>query len=217
VINLVADVFRLAIIFAFMIAISPQLTLIAVSITPLLALLVFVLKRRISERWALFHMKNSNINAYTHESLIGIKVTQSFVREEQNSRVMSSQLTENYTAWMRASRMSALMFPAVLLFNTVSIALVYLVGYRLLGLGTVTLGTLIAFGSYVWMITDPIVNLSTFYNEVLVALAAAERVFDILDTKPAITDKPGAYDVPELSGRVACTLHIRMGSRSSPA
>ncbi|MCK4514327.1 MAG: ABC transporter ATP-binding protein, partial [Spirochaetaceae bacterium] len=202
VINIIADVARLGIIFAFMVAISPRLTLIAVAVTPLLGLFVFFLKKRVSDRWALFHKKNSNINAYTHESLLGIKVTQSFVREDHNSTVMSEQLGENYTAWMRATRMSSLMFPAVLMFNAVSIALVYLIGYRFLGLGSVTLGTLIAFGSYVWMITDPIVNLSNFYNQILVSLAAAERVFDLLDTDATVVNTQDSYELPRLEGKV---------------
>jgi len=202
VISIIADIARLGIIFAFMVAISPRLSLIAVAVTPLLGLFVFFLKKRVSDRWALFHKKNSNINAYTHESLLGIKVTQSFVREDHNSTVMSEQLGENYTAWMRATRMSSLMFPAVLMFNVVSIALVYLIGYRFLELGSVTLGTLIAFGSYVWMITDPIVNLSNFYNQILVSLAAAERVFDLLDTDATVVNAEDAYELPRLEGMV---------------
>jgi ATP-binding cassette, subfamily B, multidrug efflux pump len=202
VINIVSDMVRLGIILGFMVAISPRLTVVALVVTPFLAVFVFILKKRVSDRWALFHTKNSNINAFTHESLLGIKVTQSFVQEDHNSSVMADQLGETYQSWMRATRMSSLMFPAVLIFNAISVALVYLVGYRYLGLGTVTIGTLIAFGSYVWMITDPIVNLSNFYNQILVSLAAAQRVFDILDTRVTVVNKSGAYDLPRLEGRV---------------
>lgn len=202
VIVIISDIFRLVIIFVFMFAISPGLTLIALTVTPLMAVFVFYLKRQISERWALFHKKNSNINAYTHERLVGINVTQSFVRENDNSEVMAEQLGENVRTWMRATRMSSLVFPVVLMFNTISIALVYIVGYRLLGAGTMTLGTIVAFGSYVWMVTDPIVNLSNFYNEVLVSLAAAERVFDLLDTEQTVINSPDAYQLPTLAGDV---------------
>ena len=103
---------------------------------------------------------------------------------------------------MRATRVSTLLFPAVLIFNTISITLVYLFGYQYLGVGLVSLGTMIAFGQYVWMITEPIVNLSTFYNEILVALAAAARVFEILDTKAEIVNAPDAYELPEIRGSV---------------
>jgi ATP-binding cassette subfamily B protein len=202
VVNIVADVFRLVIIFAFMIVISPQLTLVALSVTPLLAVFVFIIKSRIRDRWDTYQAKSSNLNAYAHESFIGIKVTQSFVREQRNSEIMREQLDENYRSWMRAVNLSNLLFPAVLVFNTVAIAAVYWFGYRFLGMGVTTLGTLIAFSYYIWMITEPIVNLSTFYNEVLVSLAAAERVFDYLDTPATVVNRDGAYAMPVIEGRV---------------
>ena len=202
VINVVADVFRLLIILGFMFSISVRLSLVALMVTPLLAAFIFFIKSRITKRWEEFHRKNSNLNAYMHESFIGIKVTQSFVQEENNSRIMSEQLDDTYTTWMRATRVSTLLFPAVLIFNTISITLVYLFGYQYLGVGLVSLGTMIAFGQYVWMITEPIVNLSTFYNEILVALAAAARVFEILDTKAEIVNAPDAYELPEIRGSV---------------
>lgn len=202
VVNIIADVFRLIIILGFMIAISPRLTLVALSVTPFLALFVFFVKTAIRRRWDSYQAKSSNLNAYAHESFIGIKVTQSFVREERNSEIMREQLDENYKSWMRAVNLSNLLFPAVLMFNTAAIALVYWFGYRFLGMGITTLGTLIAFSYYIWMITEPIVNLSTFYNEVLVSLAAAERVFDYLDTPATIVNREGAYELPRIEGRV---------------
>ncbi|MFW5684933.1 MAG: ABC transporter transmembrane domain-containing protein, partial [Spirochaetota bacterium] len=96
VVNIVADVFRLIIILAFMIAISPGLTLVALSVTPFLALFVVLIKNAIHRRWDTYQAKSSNLNAYAHESFIGIKVTQSFVREERNSDIMREQLDENY-------------------------------------------------------------------------------------------------------------------------
>jgi len=202
VVNIIADVFRLLIILAFMFAISPRLSLIALSVTPFLALFVFVAKNAVHRRWDVYQFKSANLNAYAHESFIGIKVTQAFVREEKNSAIMREQLAENYTSWMRAVNLANVLFPVVLLFNTVSIGLVYWFGYRFLGLGTASLGTLIAFSSYIWMITDPIVDLSSYYNEVLVALAAADRVFDYLDTPATTFDRPDARVLPRVQGRV---------------
>ncbi len=202
VVTIVADVFKLLIILVFMFAISPSLSLVALTVTPFLALFVFIVKNAIHKRWEVYQFKSANLNAYAHESFIGMKVTQAFVREKKNSDVMRSQLDENYTTWMRAVNLANVLFPAVLLFNTVSIALIYWFGYRFLGLGAASLGTLIAFSSYIWMITDPIVDLSTYYNEVLVALAAAERVFDYMDTPSTTVNRPGAYALPPVKGRV---------------
>ncbi len=201
-VNIVADIFRLILILIFMFIVSPQLSLVALTVTPFLVAFVFIIKGYIHRRWDDYQFRSANLNAYAHESFIGIKVTQAFVREERNSEIMRGQLGENYTSWMRAVTLANILFPVVLIFNTVSIALVYWFGYRYLGLGKASLGSLIAFSSYIWMITDPIVDLSTLYNDVLVALAAADRVFDYLDTPVTTADKPGAYALPPLQGRV---------------
>jgi ATP-binding cassette, subfamily B, multidrug efflux pump len=202
VVNIIADVFKLLLILVFMFAISPSLSLVALTVTPFLALFVFLVKNAIHRRWDDYQYKSANLNAYAHESFIGMKVTQAFVRESKNSEIMREQLDENYTSWMRAVNLANILFPVVLLFNTVSIGLIYWFGYRFLGLHMASLGSLIAFSSYIWMITDPIVDLSTFYNEVLVALAAADRVFDYLDTPATTVDRPGAYALPPVQGRV---------------
>lgn len=202
VINIIADLFRLVVIFVFMFQISPRLSLIALAVTPFLFAFVFFIKSVIRRRWEEYHKKNSNLNAYIHESFVGVKVTQAFVREKENADIMAEQVNETYHRWLRATRLSNLLFPAVLIFNTIAIVLVYVFGFRFLVDEIVTLGTIIAFGQYIWLITEPVVNLSTLYNEVLVSLAAAERVFDILDTPPEIVDAEGAYDLPTVSGRV---------------
>ena len=202
VVNIVADVFKLLLILVFMFAISPSLSLVALTVTPFLVAFVFLIKGAIHKRWDDYQYKSANLNAYAHESFIGMKVTQAFVREGRNSGIMKEQLDENYSSWMRAVNLANILFPVVLLFNTVSIGLIYWFGYRFLGLHVASLGSLIAFSSYIWMITDPIVDLSSFYNEILVALAAAERVFDYLDTPATTVDSPDAYPLPRVQGRV---------------
>ena len=202
IVAIVADVLRIFIIIMFMFAISPSLALVALSVTPFLVAFVFLVKGRIHRLWDDYQYKSANLNAYAHESFIGIKVTQAFVRERRNSRTWAEQLGQNYSSWMSAVTAANILFPAVMVFNTVSIALIYWFGYRFLGLGMASLGSLIAFTSYVWMLTDPIVDLSNYYNDVLVALAAADRVFDYLDTPVAITDPPDAYPLPSSKGRV---------------
>jgi ATP-binding cassette subfamily B protein len=202
VVNIIGDLFRLFIIFLFMLVISWRLTIIAALLTPVLWLVVIRLRKAIKERWEFYYDKNANLNAYLHESILGIKITQSFVREETNSEIMQGQLDENYDSWMRATRASSLLFPIVLVFNAIAIALVYLTGYHFLKHDMVTLGVLISFSQYIWMVTEPIVNLSTFYNEAQVAIAAAQRVFAILDTEPSIQDDPKAYELPKIQGNV---------------
>lgn len=202
IVNVITDMFRLVILLGFMFLVDVRLTLMSLVVTPLLVLYILVIRKHIRLRWEVVQKKLSNLNAWIHESFSGVKVTQSFTREDRNAAIMAEQLDENYRMWMGAVRVSGTMFPAILLFNFTGIAIVYFVGYRYLQLGWVTIGTLIAFSQYVWMISEPIVNLSNFYNEILVAMSAAERIFEVLDTPAEITDKPDAFELPPIRGHV---------------
>ena len=97
IVAIVADVLRIFIIIVFMFAISPSLALVALSVTPFLVAFVFLVKGRIHRLWDDYQYKSANLNAYAHESFIGIKVTQAFVRERRNSRTWAEQLGQNYS------------------------------------------------------------------------------------------------------------------------
>lgn len=202
VINIITDFFTLGVILFIMFRMHFRLTLVALSVLPLLALTIFLLKNRIRVSWQRVQKKNSNLNAYIHESITGMRVTQSFVREEKNSGLFRELLQTYKETWMSAVMKSHSVFPIVLTINTISIILVYLVGIRYLDSGLVTLGTLIAIIQYVWRVWQPVINLSNFYNQIMIASSAAERVFDVLDTKPEITDAPDAEELPPVKGEV---------------
>ena len=85
----------------------------------------------------------------------------------------------------------------------IGIAALYFVGVRILGIGTVSIGTFIAFGSYIGMFWNPIMNLSNFYNQIITNIAAAERIFEIMDTEPAITDDTKVTEIPPIRGAVS--------------
>jgi len=210
IVNMVTDLLKLLILFVVMFLVNYRLALIALCSTPLLVVFVMIIRNPIRRAWQAVQMKGSNLNAWINESITGIQVTQSFVREERNSEIMEEQLQENYDTWMRAVTLSVSIFPVVLILNTLAVGAVYLMGYRYLQWGLVSLGTLIAFTQYLWMVTDPVINLSNFFNEILVALSAAERVYDILDTEPEIRDREGAAELPLLKGEVVFDrVHFR--------
>ena len=202
VINVVIDILTLFIILIIMLRIHFRLTLVALSVSPILITVVFLLKNKIRLAWRDVQRKGSNLNAYVHESITGMKVTQAFVREEKNSGIFRELVDLYKSTWMKAVMLSHSVFPTVLVVNSISGILVYYVGMKYLATGLVSVGTLIALGNYVWRFWQPIINLSNFYNQIMVASSAAERVFQVLDTEPAIVDKPAAIDLPEVKGRV---------------
>jgi ATP-binding cassette subfamily B protein len=169
---------------------------------PILIFLIFILKKKIRIGWRRVQKKRSNMNAYIHESLTGMQITQAFVREEKNSGIFKKLQDDYVSNWMKTVMMSHGIFPIVLLVNTTSVIIMYLVGIRDLNAGLVTIGTLIALLQYIWRLWQPIINISNFYNQVLVANSAAERIFDVLDTEPDILDQPDAEEMPEIEGKV---------------
>ena len=82
------------------------------------------------------------------------------------------------------------------------IAALYFVGIMILGTDRVSVGTFIAFGTYIGMFWNPIMNLSNFYNQIITNLAAAERIFEIMDTRAEITDQGTVREMPTIKGRV---------------
>jgi ATP-binding cassette, subfamily B, multidrug efflux pump len=200
-INLITDLFSLAVIIAFMLAIDARLTGIAMAGLPILAAAVFVVKNRQRISWQIVSRKLSNMNAYLHESLSGIKVTQSFAREDENLRIFTD-LNEQYrSSWMKAVAVQFSVWPIIDNISVVGVVLVYVSGVFWLK-GTVSVGVLVAFVGYIWRFWQPITNIGNFYNAIIVAMAYLERIFETVDEPVAVGDRPGASVLPPIRGRV---------------
>jgi ATP-binding cassette subfamily B multidrug efflux pump len=202
IINVLTDFFTLIIAIIIMAYINLKLTLVTMSTVPLLMILVGVLKRRIRRRWQEVRKKNSNMNAYLHESLAGMRVTQAFVREPETRQLYNELSGDIFTTWMDAIKLNNLFWPGIELIGALGVVLVYIFGVGSLDSSTVSVGVLVAFIGYVWRIWQPINNLANFYNSLLMAMASTERIFELLDTKPDIKDEEGAYPIPDIQGEV---------------
>lgn len=202
IINIITDFVTLVVLLLIMLQLHWRLTLITLSVFPILVLIIFYIKTRIRRGWQNVQKKNSNLNAYIHESITGMKVTQSFVREEKNSGLFKELLKEYKSNWMKAVMMSHSVFPVLLVINLCSVVLAYIFGINYLQKELITIGTLIALLQYVWRVWQPIINMSNFYNQVLIASSAAERIFEVLDTSPDIVDEPGAFPLKKIKGEV---------------
>lgn len=202
VISIIIDIVTLIIILVLMFRIHLRLSLITLSVAPILITIIFLLKNKIRIRWQNVQKKGSNLNAYIHESITGMKITQSFVREDSNSDIFNDLLDTYRQTWMKAIMLTHSVFPSVMIINTGSAILVYYFGIKYLSTGAVTIGALIALSQYLWRFWQPVINLSNFYNQILIANSAAERVFQVLDTEPDITNKAGAIELPNINGQI---------------
>ncbi len=202
ILNVLIDFATLILIIVLMATMSLQLTMITLIALPFIFIVVFGLKRTIRHRWQTVRKKSSNMNAYLHESLAGMRVTQAYVREPETNRVYRELSQDLRSSWLNAIKVSNLMGPFTEIIATGAVVLVYWFGVGMIDTGTVTVGVLVAFGSYVWRFWQPVNNICNFYNTILTAMASTERIFELLDTPPDIYDHSDAIEMPEIQGEV---------------
>ncbi len=202
IINLITDVFTLVAIVGFMLFLNVRLALICLMGLPLLIAVTMLIKNAQRKRWQRVSRKQANMNAYIHESINGIKVTQSFAREKENLQLFLGQSNEYRTSWMAAIRVHFLMWPFIDIISSVSIAAVILVGVDMISKGTATVGIIVAFINYIRRFWEPVSNLGNFYNSIINAVAYLERIFETIDEDPIVDDLPGAVEMPQIKGAV---------------
>ena len=179
-----------------------RLALAALSSIPLMAVTVFCIQRITHKRWRIFRKKSSNLNAYVHEDIAGMSVVQSFGAEDETKEIFGELTDEHRKSFWSACRFADLFGPTIDFCWGLGTMMLYLVGVKLLGAESVSIGLLVAFGTYISMFWNPIMNLSNFYNNLVTNLTAAERIFDILDTEPDIVDREGVEELPDIEGSV---------------
>ncbi len=201
IINFVLEIFNLILIAIFMFSCSVQLALVVVAGVPLFLVLVILIKPAQRRAWQDVSNKSSNLNAYLHESLDGMKITQAFTREEENAEIFDKLNKNCYRTWMKAQYTSNLIWYSVDNISVWVVGALYLVGLMLLG-PAVQIGTLIATAAYAWRFWQPILNLANLYNTFVNAVAYLERIFEMIDEPVTVDDAPNATELPPISGNV---------------
>lgn len=201
-VNTLSNVLTLVGTVIVMIILKWNLALVSFAVIPLLIVLSTGFRRMIIERWRRVRRQISIVNATWAESLYGARVVSSFGREDHNREHFHDVSQNNFVAHVRAMMLSALFGPAITFVGTVGTALVFWYGTTLYIEHAVTLGLIVAFVNYLAGFWQPIAQLGNFYNQLLVAMASAERVFEYLDQVPLVTDRPGAKALDHVRGEV---------------
>ncbi|HAB0010528.1 TPA_asm: ABC transporter ATP-binding protein [Listeria monocytogenes] len=200
-INLISDILSVIVTLGFMLMIDPVLTLYSLALIPVLFVIVMVIKTAQRKAYQVLSNKQSNMNAYIHESIAGIKVTQSFSREEENFEIFTEVSNEYRRSWMKAVKIQFLLWPGVQNIAVMTTCLIYFVGIKGYGV-EVSTGTLIAFIGYVGNFWNPVINIGNFYNSLITATTYLERIFETMDVEPDIKDVPNAKKMPPIVGNV---------------
>ena len=200
-VNLIADTVTLIITVVFMFILDYKLALVSLLGLPLLMTVIMSIKKAQRKAHQKLSSKQSNMNAYVHESINGIKVTQSFSREEENMKIYNDVCTQYSDAWMDSVKLNFLVWPAIDIISVASVALIYLFGILIFD-SSIKVGVLVAFIGYVWRFWAPITNIGNFYNTIINAMAYLERIFETMDEKPLIHDKENATTLAPIEGHV---------------
>jgi ABC-type multidrug transport system fused ATPase/permease subunit len=144
-----------------------------------------------------------SITAYLQETLSGIRVVRSFGQEPRHLARFAELNEDNREANMVTVRLNAAYFPAVEMLSGVAIALIVLYGGYQAMSGHITAGTVVAFVATLSYLIEPIQQLSQLYTTYQSGMAALEKIFQLLDVKPELTDKPGATELQRIHGEVS--------------
>ena len=202
IVSTMGNLLSLVLILAIMLAASPQLALIAASVLPVFAIILWVWQGFARRSFRAARATISVVNASLQENVSGVRVIQSLGREQRNLRQFDEANSANLDANLGASRISAATQPIVEIISALSLALVVYFGGRMAIRGELSVGLLFAFITYVNRFFEPIRAITMQYNQLQRGTVAAERIFEILDTKSEVVDAPDAYELTQLSGQV---------------
>ncbi len=202
VVNLMIDCVQLVGIVAILLFLNAKLALAIMITVPLMFVVSHSLQRRIRIAWQEVRTRQSRINAHLNESIQGIRVTQAFVQEQNNMRYFADMNASNKTRWDKAQTLNVSFGPIIEMTAAVGTFILFWYGSHLVATGAVTIGLLVAFANYIGNFWEPINRLGAMYAQLLVAMASSERIFEFLDERPHVEEKPDAINLPPIRGDI---------------
>jgi ABC-type multidrug transport system fused ATPase/permease subunit len=200
--SVIADLFTLLGIIVIMLYMNWWLSLITFSIIPVMFLFLYFWGKRVRKVYRETRKTIASVSAKMEESVSGMREIQSFSREGQTREEFQQVNRNNMEANVQAGQIMSAFWPAVNVFTALGNFVVLWFGGAAVMRGELSVGILFGFMNYVSRFFAPVQDLSMFWNQVQSALAAAERVFGIMDTPTVIFDKPNAVEMPRIEGRV---------------
>jgi ABC-type multidrug transport system fused ATPase/permease subunit len=192
-----------------------RLALATLSVMPAMAIATAVFRIRSSRAYRAVRERLGLVTATLAEDIAGMRVVQTFTRERSRLQNFRDVNTHYREANQQTVVNNGLYFPFVDFLSAVATAVVLGYGGYLLAGGQLTVGTLFAFILYVSNFFDPIQQLSQLYNTFLAAIAALDKIMDVMDEEPEVRDKPGAVELPQIHGDVALE-GVRFAYRTGP-
>jgi subfamily B ATP-binding cassette protein MsbA len=187
-----------------------KLSIVTLVVVPVIGQAMKIFGRKLKQSGALIQERTAEITSLLQESISGVRVVKSFAREDYEIERFQNQNNLNFKANMKSVQLSSLLTPTVEFLAAVIVAVIlWFGGYQVVN-GALTAGALVAFLTYAVNLANPVKRISRVYGTINKAMAAAERVFNVLDTEEKLKDKPNAIELPKISGDVQFD-HVSFG------
>jgi ABC-type multidrug transport system fused ATPase/permease subunit len=201
-VTLVNTLFRLGGVMMAMVLMNVKLSIASLAVMPLMLLVTSVLRKAMGTAYRKVRQKIADVTHRVEEGVSGVRIIQSFSQEDRSSGGFRSVNEENRIANIEAASIRSIYFPLVEVIGSLGIGLVLWFGGVAILRGDLTVGVLVAFVLYLFRFFEPIRSLTMLYDSVLAAMAAAERIFELLDTEPDIMDPPQPVRLGRIEGSV---------------
>ena len=200
-VGMILEAISIFLIAGFMLYLHPGLSLFVFAGFPIFVIYLFSIKKMQRVAWQVQANKQSNYTAYLAESINGERVTQSFAREEHNSKINQELSEEAKKSFMKAVTINHSIWPITMVLTKITTYALYIVGV-LYFRESLEVGVIIAMTSYATRFWTPIQNISINYNELVNTISYLERIFELMDEPVTVTDEPNAKVLPEMKGDV---------------
>ena len=186
----------------FMLQINWRLTVVVMTLLPVLILIATQFKKHILGQFRLVRKVNSKLIAAYNEHIVGVRVIKALKREQPSLNEFQVLTDEMYGASYRATWLSALFLPTIIFVSSFAVGGIAYFGGAQVQMGALTIGGIQAFVAYIALMLWPVQDIARVYAEMQHAIASAERVFSLIDSTPEIRNLPGAYDPGSLRGDI---------------
>lgn len=206
IINLLMDTITLIGIMVILFVLSPKLAIAVLIVLPIMFYISTKLRRNIRRSWQEVRIHQSRMNSHLNEGIQGMRITQSFSQEEENAEFFNGVNKGYFNSFKNAAKKSAMFRPVVDMSDAVGTVILISFGSYLIllgeGDGGIAIGTFVSFAFFTGMFWEPISRLGQMYNQLLMAMASSERIFEFLDEQPSVPEKENAYEFKGMKGHI---------------
>lgn len=202
ILSTLSDTITIFGISAIMIWMSPELTLVSITVVPMILGVIYFFQKRAKGAYLETKRRIAGVYATLQQSISGMRVIQSFSREADNQQAFGQVNVENLQANLVAARFYAFLPASMEIISAAGTSIVLWYGGLQVLRGAITIGTIVAFMAYLTMLFRPLMTLSIFYTNFQSAMAGAERMFELLDTPSDVEETADAIQLPRLRGEI---------------